>query len=138
MGTRHRRILCRCLLWSLSAGAVALGCGAAGQAPVEEPTVECQYVTLPPRFCGLAEEEMLWRESSPAPARVCNACFFDDECLERSGGRCVELPGRGCEYSAFVCVYPGDPCADAGAGCSGRCINHGGLALCDSPDPPPH
>ena len=77
----------------------------------------------------------LWRESNPQPMRVCNACFEADECTERPGGRCVELPALGCGYSAFVCVYPGDPCFDEGAGCAdGECFNREGRALCAPPE----
>lgn len=73
---------------------------------------------------------MLWRESHPPTMRVCNACFEQADCLERPGGRCIELPPDGCGYSAFVCVYRGDPCFDDGAGCTGQCANHEGRALC--------
>ena len=104
-------------------------CGAGQDTGETLPPVDCHYVALPPRFCGPSEDEMLWRESNPQPARVCNGCLADEECLRENGGRCVELPGEGCDYSAFVCVYPGDPCFEGGS-CDGRCINLQGRAHC--------
>ena len=66
--------------------ALGVSCGAGTDNVQTLPPVECQYVTLPARFCGPSEDEMLWRESNPSPARVCNGCLTDEECLERPGG----------------------------------------------------
>jgi hypothetical protein len=113
---------------------LSAGCGGgSGRTAVETP-VECSYTTLPPRFCGPSEDEMLWRESDPQPMRVCNGCLTVDDCVERPGGECVELQGEGCTYSAFVCVYPGDPCAGDRSGCEGgECVNREGRAVCAQP-----
>lgn len=75
---------------------------------------------------------MMWQESAPEFVRVCNACYENSECNEQAGGQCVELPGGGCDYSAFVCLYPGDPCFNDGQECQGQCINREGRAVCAS------
>lgn len=112
-------------------------CGAACGGPAgpgaAEPEVDCQYATLPARFCGPGEDETHFRETHREPVRVCNGCLTDEECSERPGGRCVELPGEGCAYSAFVCTYPGDPCHGDRAGCEGSCANRAGRAVCLAP-----
>ena len=80
---------------------------------------------------------MLWRESAPQPARVCNGCLLAEDCVERPGGTCAELQGEGCAYSAFVCVYPGDPCWGERDGCAGgECVNRAGRAVCVRPGEP--
>lgn len=116
---------------ALTLAFAAAGCaGGAGRANDELP-VECRTTTLPPRFCGPSEDEMLWRESNPQPVRVCNGCLMTEDCVDRPGGECVELPGEGCAYSAFVCVYPGDPCSGDRSGCAGgACVNRDGRAVC--------
>ncbi len=113
---------------------VVSSCGGATRRVPTGPSVDCQFVTLPPRFCGPSEDEMLWRESNPQPQRVCNGCFADDECTDGPGGFCVELPGQECDYSAFVCVYPDDPCFGEREGCAGECFNQEGRALCVTPE----
>jgi hypothetical protein len=120
----------RCCALALALAGCAGGSGRAS----EEPPVECRYTTLPPRFCGPSEDEMLWRESDPQPERVCNGCLMAEDCVDRAGGECVELQGVGCAYSAFVCAYPGDPCFGDRAGCAGgECVNREGRAVCSRP-----
>ena len=108
------------------------GCGAAPRSASPAP-VDCQWLTLPPRFCGSAEDEAIWRDSRPASVQVCNGCLEDGDCDVRPEGACVELPAEGCGYSAFVCVYPGDPCAGDRSGCPGRCASLDGRAVCTAP-----
>ncbi len=122
----------------VSVVALVASCGATSGRARTVPPVECQYTTVPPRFCGPSEELTLWRESDPQPMRVCNACLDDGECLDKPGGHCIELPGVGCTYPAFVCVYPDDPCFGEGEGCvDGECANREGRAVCFQVDEEP-